>query len=105
MAGIQNAINQGAMSQPVQAQMPQMTPEMVQAILASQAQPVMMQPQFGANRFLTGQMGIPMSYTVDVPAYTPFSMTPGDFAAFAQASNLGQNPVAYNASTGTYSQV
>jgi hypothetical protein len=103
MAGMQDLVNQVAMSQRPQQPTAQFTPEMVQAILASQAQPTLMAPQFGASRFLTGPMQIPMTYTVDVPAYTPFSMTPGDFRSFASASDSGKNPVSFNPSTGTYS--
>lgn len=110
MAGamIRNVIGQAAMAQPVQTPMPQITPEMVQAILASQAQPVAMNPMFGANRFLTGQMGLPMTFNVDVPAYTPFQMQPGDFSSFMAAQDFSdsKNPVipVFNPSTGTYTK-
>jgi hypothetical protein len=78
MAGILNQL-------PVQQQaQPQITPEMVQAIIASQMQPVAMQGNFGANRFLTGNMALPMTFGVDVPAYETYSFKPGDFSKFKE---------------------
>jgi hypothetical protein len=103
MAGLRQVLNQSAMAQPAQAPMPQVTPEMIQAILASQAQPTMMQPGFGANRFLTGEMGLPMQFGVDVPAFTPFQMQPGDFSSFLAAQSKKNPAPVFNPSTGTYS--
>lgn len=92
--------------QPVQVPLPELPPEIIQAIIASQMQPVAMQPGFGANRFLTGQMGIPMIFGVDVPAYTPFQMQPGDFRSFMSAQDFSdsKDPVipVFNPSTRTY---
>lgn len=96
-------------AQPVQVPLPQLPPEIIQAIIASQMQPVAMQPTFGANRFLTGQMGIPMTFGVDVPAYTPFQMQPGDFSSFMAVQDFSdsKNPVipVFNPSTRTYQAV
>jgi hypothetical protein len=111
MAGMQSVINQAVaqQAQPVaQPIMPQITPEMVQAIIASQAQPVAMQRGLGAARFLTGEMGLPMQFGVDVPAYQPFQMQPGDFMSFMAAQDFSdsKNPVipVFDPSTGTYTK-
>jgi hypothetical protein len=107
MAGMQSVINQ-AVAQPVQQPMPQITPEMVQAIIASQMQPVAMERGLGAARFLTGEMGLPMQFGVDVPAYQPFQMQPGDFRSFMAAQDFSdsKNPVipVFDPSTGTSQQ-
>jgi hypothetical protein len=46
-------------------------------------------PEFGVNRFLTGQEAMPLVYDVSAPQYTPayepFQFTPGDFASFKSA--------------------
>lgn len=100
MAGIDMA---RLMQQPVQqTPQPQLTPEMVQAIIASQMQPVIMQGNFGANRFLTGNMAIPMTFGVDVPAYTPFRMQPGSFENFLAAGGGEKTPPIFNPVTRTY---
>jgi hypothetical protein len=99
MAGILNQLP----VQPVQQQaQPQLTPEMVQAIIASQMQPVAMQGNFGANRFLTGNMALPMTFGVDVPAYTPFQMQPGSFQNFLAAGGGEKAPPIFNPATRTY---
>jgi hypothetical protein len=45
-------------------------------------------PEFGVNRFLTGQEAMPLVYDVSAPQYTPeytpFAFTPGDFESFKQ---------------------
>lgn len=115
MAGVRDVVGEAAMTQAVSPRfsprvtaqpMSQLTPEMVQAIIASQAQPVMMQPGFGANRFLTGPAPIPMTFGVDVPAYNSMQMQPGDFASFlaAQRRRSKMIPV-FDASSGTYQSV
>lgn len=85
---------------------PQIDPRVIQAILASQAPSLMMSQGSGAARFLTGDTGIPLTYGVDVPAYTPFSMTPGPFADFMAAQDFSdsKNPVipVFDPVTGRY---
>ena len=72
------------------------------------AYPQAMEPQFGqgVNQFLTGQMGIPMQFGVDVPAYDSYQFSPGDFAAFmkAQGGGSAKSPMipVFDAATGTY---
>jgi hypothetical protein len=85
---------------------PQIDPRVIQAIIASQAQPMMMPQGYGASRFLTGDTGIPLNYGVDAPAYTPFSMTPGSFRDFMSIQDFSNssNPVipVYDPITRTY---
>lgn len=84
----------------------QMNPQLIQAIIASQAPSMMMPQGYGASRFLTGDTGIPLTYGVDVPAYRPFNMTPGPFADFMAAQNFSdpKNPVipVFDPRTGRY---
>jgi hypothetical protein len=75
------------------------------------AQPVMpAMPQgdiYGAARFLGGDLAIPMSFNVDVPAYERMNMTPGSFQNFMAAQSVkapkgaATIPV-FNPATGTY---
>jgi hypothetical protein len=109
MAGMQSVMNQAVaqpVQQPVQQPMPQITPEMVQAIIASQMQPVAMERGLGAARFLTGEMGLPMQFGVDIPTYQPFQMQPGDFASFVATQDFrkAKNPVipVFDPTTGGY---
>jgi hypothetical protein len=76
-------------------------------MFAQDMQPYMA-PNFGqgVSQFLTGQMGIPMQFGVDSPAYEPFKFSPGDFAAFMKAQGGGSSeapmiPV-FDPATGTY---
>jgi len=68
-----------------------------------------MQGQFGqgVNQFLTGQMGVPMQFVVDVPSYERVVFNPGDFANFmrARATEVGERSAAipvFDPATGTY---
>ena len=46
-------------------------------------------PEFGVNRFLTGQEAMPLVFDVSAPQYTPdyepFVFTPGNFAEFKKS--------------------
>jgi hypothetical protein len=81
---------------------------MVPAMFAQDMQPFT-SPTFGqgVSQFLTGQMGIPMQFGVDSPAYEPFQFSPGDFAAFMRARDIpiGERSAAipvFDSATGTY---
>ena len=80
------------------------TPEMLAQFMA----PYMAQNTgAGVSQFLTGQMGIPMQFGVDMPSYETPQFVPGDFANFMRArdQSFGERSAAipvFNPSTGTY---
>jgi hypothetical protein len=80
------------------------TPEILAQIMAPYA---MQNTGAGVSQFLTGQMGIPMQFGVDMPVYDTPQFTPGDFANFMRARNqsFGDRSAAipvFNPNTGTY---
>ena len=93
-----------AQQQPQQMQAPVVTPEMQQYFVAPQQ--MQMPESYGAARFLSGQMAIPMTFNVPVPQYESPNLTPGDFQNFMRALGSGKSanytiPV-LNPDTGTY---
>ena len=82
------------------------TPEMLAQLMA----PYMAQDTgAGVSQFLTGQMGIPMQFGVDMPSYETPQFMPGDFANFMRAQQAGttKSPVVpvFNPSTGGYTSM
>ena len=82
------------------------TPEYFPGITAQNMVPFNMGPGMGVSQFLTGQMGIPMQFNVDVPSYERMNLTPGDFAKFMKVQSQGtaKKPVipVFNPVTGDY---
>ena len=79
------------------------TPEMLAQLMA----PYMAQNTgAGVSQFLTGQMGIPMQFGVDLPQFETTQFMPGDFASFMRSQSRGtsEKPVipVYNPQTGGY---
>jgi hypothetical protein len=84
---------------------PSITPEILAQLMAPYAMP---SSGAGVSQFLTGQMGIPMQFGVDLPAYETPQYTPGDFQAFVGAQKAGKNMVGipvFDPNTGGYSTV
>ena len=88
-----------------QSQQPQVviTPEVFAQIMAPYAMP---SSGAGVSQYLTGQMGIPMQFGVDLPAYNMPQFRPGDFSEFMKIQSRGtpEKPVipVYNPLTGGY---
>ena len=110
MAGtnLERLMSPQAQQQPLNLAQPQasVTPEMLAQLMA----PYMAQDTgAGVSQFLTGQMGIPMQFGVDLPSYETPQFVPGDFANFMRAQQAGtvKSPVipVFNPDTGTYSSV
>jgi hypothetical protein len=87
------------------SQQPQVviTPEVYAQMMAPYAMP---SSGAGVSQFLTGNLGIPMQFGVDLPAYNMPQFRPGDFSEFMQIQSQGtpENPVipVYNPQTGGY---
>lgn len=93
--------------QPQQSQYVQpqavITPEVIAQMMAPYAMP---SSGAGVSQFLTGNLGIPMQFGVDLPAYNMPQFRPGDFSEFMKIQSRGtpENPVipVYNPITGGY---
>jgi len=79
------------------------TPEIIAQMVAPYSMP---SSGAGVSQFLTGNLGIPMQFGVDLPAYNMPQFRPGDFSEFMKVQSRGtpENPVipVYNPLTGGY---
>ena len=98
-------LRRNAQEEPQQYAQPQVviTPEVYAQMMAPYAMP---SSGAGVSQFLTGNLGIPMQFGVDLPAYNAPQFRPGDFSEFMKIQSQGtpENPVipVYNPLTGSY---